>query len=233
MATQARTIKLPSGTEADLAVPAEPVAGGLVIAPDLLGRRELYRELTHRLAIDQNWVVCTPEPFPGQETLTVDERHEAMTTKADGPVVADLVAAAAATGCDQVALLGFCMGGMYTLKALPTGRFVAHVPFYGMIRLPLRWRGDLGPAAAEPIDIVAASERAHRVLAIVGELDPYTPPADIEELRQTPAQVVSYPHAEHGFVHDPHRDAHRPADAADAWARALAFVTDGLLGAFA
>ena len=30
--------------------------------------------------------------------------------------------------------------------------------------------------------------------------------------------------AEHGFVHDPERPAHRPEDAADVWHRALAFL---------
>ena len=37
-------------------------------------------------------------------------------------------------------------------------------------------------------------------------------------------EVVVYPGAEHGFVHDPDRPAHRPDDAADAWRRALAFL---------
>ena len=37
--------------------------------------------------------------------------------------------------------------------------------------------------------------------------------------------VVRYPDAEHGFVHDPDRPAHRPDDAADAWRRAVAFLT--------
>jgi carboxymethylenebutenolidase len=36
---------------------------------------------------------------------------------------------------------------------------------------------------------------------------------------------VEYPDAEHGFVHDPARPAHRPADAADAWRRAIAVLT--------
>ena len=32
--------------------------------------------------------------------------------------------------------------------------------------------------------------------------------------------VVRYPEAEHGFAHDANRPAHRPDDAADAFARA-------------
>ena len=37
-------------------------------------------------------------------------------------------------------------------------------------------------------------------------------------------EVVRYEGADHGFVHDPSRPAHRPDDAADAWSRALAFL---------
>jgi dienelactone hydrolase len=36
---------------------------------------------------------------------------------------------------------------------------------------------------------------------------------------------VRYPDADHGFAHDHSRPAHRPADAADAWARAVAFLS--------
>ena len=55
------------------------------------------------------------------------------------------------------------------------------------------------------------------------------PPADIEALRAAWAdrpdcEIVVYPDADHGFVHDPERPAHRADDAADAWRRALAFL---------
>ena len=63
------------------------------------------------------------------------------------------------------------------------------------------------------------------MLAIVGERDPYTPADAIDELGTTGVTVVRYPEAEHGFVHDPSRPSHRPADAADAWARCRAWIT--------
>jgi carboxymethylenebutenolidase len=112
------------------------------------------------------------------------------------------------------------MGGMYAYKAAGLGHFRRVVPFYGMIRVPPAWAG---PGHGEPLD---ALHRLHAspVLAIIGELDPYTPPADVLDLEKTRARVVRYPEAEHGFVHDPNRPAHRPADAADAWARCFAFL---------
>ena len=66
-------------------------------------------------------------------------------------------------------------------------------------------------------------------LAIFGDADPFTPAADLDALRvawrdRPDCEIVVYPDAEHGFVHDPTRPAHRANDAADAWRRTLAFV---------
>src|SRR5207248_5822764 len=85
-------------------------------------------------------------------------------------------------GVDRVAVLGFCMGGMYTFKAAGTGRFDKAAPFYGMIRLPQNWKG---PGHAEPLDQLRKPGAA-QVLAIIGEVDPYTPPPDVEELQKLP-----------------------------------------------
>ena len=45
-----------------------------------------------------------------------------------------------------------------------------------------------------------------------------------EALAATGATVVHYPDAEHGFAHDSSRPAHRADDAADAFARARAWL---------
>ena len=64
------------------------------------------------------------------------------------------------------------------------------------------------------------------MLAIIGTLDAFTPPVDVDDLEATGATVLRYEGAEHGFVHDASRPAHRPDEAADAWRRAAAFLTD-------
>lgn len=210
-------ITLPSGTPAELARPDGEPTRGLALAPDIMGLRPLFDDLCARLAADYGWAVCAPEPFPGREHLDLKERD--IGSNPDARVLADLAAAADATGCDRVAVLGFCQGGMWAFKAAGVGRFDRAVAFYGMVTIP--WGR---PGHEPPLDYLRRPDRAP-VLALFGGNDPYTPPDDIDALRSLPgAEVVVYEGAEHGFVHDPSRPTHRPADAADAWARVAAFL---------
>ncbi len=210
-------IELSSGTPADL----HPTVGakrGLVIAPDLMGRRKLYDDMAARLAVAQNWNVVVVEPFRDRTftTDTTEERHAVVSELDDDDVVGDLVDAADRLEVEPVALIGFCMGGMYVYKASASLRFDRMVSFYGMIKLPEHWRG---PGQREPLQLLRHTENSADVLAIVGTEDHYTPPDHVEELIDVGVQVVQYQGAEHGFVHDPTRPAHRPEDAADAWSR--------------
>ncbi len=218
---------LPSGTPAALARPADgrtPTLG-LALAPDIGGLRPLFDDLCQRLADEHGWVVCAPEPWPGRESLTLEDRLGSVGTLVDDDVLGDLVAAADVVSAElapgaPVGVLGFCMGGMYALKAAGTGRFHRAVAFYGMIRLPEGWRGE---GQGEPLEALASPE-ACPVLAVVGTEDPYTPRPDVEALEAAGGTVVVYEGAEHGFVHDPSRPAHRPEDAADAWDRAVRWL---------
>ncbi len=126
-----------------------------------------------------------------------------------------------ATGADTVGILGFCMGGMYVLKAVSTGRFHRHCPFYGMIHVPEQWQG---AGQSEPLDLLSTGD-AGSVLAIIGTEDRWTPPDHVDDLEAAGATVVRYEGADHGFVHDASRPAHRPGDAADAWMRVLAWLS--------
>lgn len=214
--------ELPSGTAAELVHPPSGTAGrGLVVVPDVMGMRPLFDDLVARLASENDWSVCTFELYPGREHLAVGDRLEAASTLADGEVLGDAVAAARLTGAATVGIIGFCMGGMYTLKAVATGRFDRHCSFYGMIRVPDSWRG---PGQSEPLDALAAGN-ASSVLAVMGEEDQWTPPEDVKALADTGATVVRYEGADHGFVHDPSRAVHRVGDAADAWERVISWLS--------
>lgn len=216
------TITLPSGAPARRARPTTGDAtAGLVIAPDIGGLRPLFDDLCQRLADENSWVVCAPEPFPGRTTMTLDERMAAVAGLTDDVQVGALVEAADATGVEPVNLIGFCMGGMYTLKGAGTGRFHRCVAFYGMIKVPDNWQSD---GQGEPLDALAAPGAAP-VLAIIGTADPYTPADHVDALEAAGGQVVRYEGAEHGFVHDASRPAHRADDAADAWRRTIEFLT--------
>src|SRR6185369_14723650 len=104
--------------------------------------------------------------------------------------IGDLVAAAHLLDIERVGVLGFCMGGMYTMKAAATGRFDRAAPFYGMIRVPDAWRG---PAQRDALDLLAAAPgSASKVMAIIGTDDPYTPARDVDDLEAAGATVVRY-----------------------------------------
>jgi len=212
-------------------VPEGEAAGGLVLHPDIMGVRPLFDDLCRRLAT-HGLAVCAPEPFARladdeRAALDAPGRLERVKDLDDDAQLGDLQLAAQfvrdADEVDTVAVIGFCMGGMYTLKAAATGAFERAVPFYGMIRVPEAWRG---PGQREPLDSAAD---ACPTLAFFGDQDPWTPSADIDALRRVwegkpEHEIVVYTGADHGFVHDPERPAHRPDDAADAWRRALAFL---------
>lgn len=214
---------LPSGTPVEIARGAGEPSRGLVIAPDIMGLRPLFDDLAARLADEQGWAVAAVEPFPGREALPLEQRMQAVATLHDADTVADLVAAADALDVEPVGVIGFCMGGMWTLKAAATLRFTAAVAFYGMIRNPDHWRTDTN---ADAIDLLRATPgAAGRVLAVIGTADPYTPADQVAELEAAGATIVGYEGAEHGFVHDASRPAHRPDDAADAWRRAIDWLS--------
>lgn len=222
-------IELSSGTPAELAVPDGTPSRGVVLHPDIGGLRPLFDDLCARLAADHGWAVCAPEPFPGREDLPVSERLNVMSGIDDATHLGLLGAAAdllASHGVERCAVLGFCMGGMYALKASAragtpvAGRFDRAVACYGMIRVPDGWRSTV---QQDPIELIRA-HGACPTLAIVGTADPFTPAGDVDDLEATGAEVIRYEGAEHGFVHDPSRDAHRPADAADAWRRIAGFL---------
>jgi len=205
---------------------------GLVIAPDIGGIRPLFEEMAARIAT-RGLAVVVVEPFPRipadrRAALDVESRLAMARDLDDGEQMAALESAAdylvVHDDVQQVSVLGFCMGGYYTLEAASGGRFDRAVAFYGMIRTPEMWEG---PGHTSPLDTAAS---ACPTLAVFGSADIWTPAADIEALRQawsarSDCEVVVIEGAEHGFVHDPDRPAYRPQDAAILWERALAWVT--------
>lgn len=206
--------------------------GGVVLVPDLIGLRPLFEDICRRLAT-HGLTVCAPETFarliPEGGSLDVDQRRVRAAELHDDVVMEDLAEAAdhlvAADGVGSIAVLGFCMGGGFALKAAATGRFERAVAFYPLLRTPTEWAG------GGLRDALALVGEACPSLAILGEVDPYTPPADVDALRNAWAgkpdhKVVVYRAADHAFAHDPERPVHRPDDAADAWHRTLAFLLD-------
>jgi carboxymethylenebutenolidase len=216
------------------AIHAQPADGSealLVLHPDLMGVRPLFDEVCRRVAT-YGFAVCAPEPLarmaPDERAALDAAGRMAHVKELDDELQLDNLTTAAdylATthGGDAVSITGFCMGGMYTLKAAASRRFRRAVPFYGMIRVPDDWRG---PHNRDPLENAAD---VCPTLAIFGDSDPWVPMADIDALREAwrdrpDCEILVYPGADHGFVHDPDRPIHLPDAAADAWQRALAFL---------
>jgi carboxymethylenebutenolidase len=228
------TIRGADGAEVD-AIHARPdgmPVAGLVVHPDIMGVRPLFDDLCRRLAT-HGFAVCCPEPF-ARAPVAVRSDGEPASRMAhvkeldDEVQIGDLEVAAdylvVHDDVREVAVLGFCMGGMQALKAAASGRFDKAVSFYGMIRRPPDW---VGPGTHEPLSTAAD---VCPTLAIIGGRDAFTPEADVAALRaawtaRPDCEIVVYPEADHGFVHAPERPAHRPDDAADAWRRVIAFLT--------
>lgn len=214
-------IELSTGTPAEIVHPqtGRPKAG-IVLVPDIMGLRPLFEEHCARLSKEWKVSVCAPELFPGGDKWGLDQRMKKAKQLSDEDKINDILAAAQRTGCDTVHLVGFCMGGMYALKAAVEDRFTKCVSFYGMIRVPKQWKSK---NQGEPLDLLADRAAMH-VMHICGDNDAYVPVEDIEELKKLGATTVVYKGAEHGFVHDPDRPAHREKDAKDAWAKAKKFL---------
>lgn len=218
-------IQLPSGTAAEL-VEKEGSQRALVVIPDIWGLRPLFVDLCGSLSERTGWTTICFEPFPRQELPGAESpdgmarRSEALAALKDSDVLADAVAAADLTGIKEVSLIGFCMGGMYALKASSTGRFATIVSFYGMAHVPEAWASaDQG----DPIELLGRRGNT-AVMQIAGTEDVFLPASDLLELEAAGVTVRRYEGAEHGFLHDPSRPVHRADYAEDAWARALTFL---------
>jgi carboxymethylenebutenolidase len=206
--------------------------GGLVVVPDLSGLRPLFEDICRRLAT-HGLAVCAIEPFSrliaALGPLDPEARRARAAELYDDVIMEDLAEAAdhltASDHTGGLGVMGFCMGGAYTLKAAATGRFERAVSFYGILRTPKEW------ADGGMTDALDTAASVCPTLAIFGDADPWTPAEDVEALRaawsgRPENKVVVYRGAEHGFVHNPEVPAHRPEDAADAWHRALAFLLE-------
>lgn len=219
--------------EARHARPSGVPLGGVVVVPDIIGLRPLFEDICRRLAT-HGLAVCAVEPFSRMAAaaggrLDIDTRRARAAELYDDVVLEYLAEAAdhlaAADHVDGIAVLGFCMGGSYALKAAATGRFERAVAFYGMVRTPKMW------ADGGQHDALESARSACPTLAIFGDADPWVPADDVDALRRAWAgqpehRIVVYRGADHAFAHDPERPAHRPGDAEDAWHRTLAFLLE-------
>lgn len=243
MAMLPRTMESLVTSEHDLgylAHRADAAQPGVVVIHDVWGLYDHYRDLARRLAGDGfatlavNLYRRTPEP-------KITDPGAWIRALSDPQVIADVqravvfLAAHPAVAGRPIGVVGFCMGGTYTIHAAAGCRGVAAaVPFYGMLS---HEHGLLAPPPGERLDparkprspLQAARDVRCPLLGCFGAEDPYIPTDDVERFDQQldasgqPHEVIVYPGAGHAFVNDTRAEMYRPEAARDAWSRMIAW----------
>lgn len=213
-----------------VAEPEDAPRGAVIVLQEAFGVNEHIRDLCHRFA-DAGYVAVAPHLYhrSGDPELGYDDMQEVMPyimqLQAD-ELEADMTATlehleGRGFSHDQVAAVGFCMGGSLSFVAACYWKLGAAVTFYGggiaQSRFGLPPLFELAPTLQSPW------------LGLYGDLDESIPTAEVEGLRDAvtkaePAtEIVRYPDATHGF-HCDSRSSYHEASATDGWARTLAWI---------
>ena len=175
--------------------------GYIAIAPDL------YSRLGHKITTD-----------PGEAGKLMNALSDSDGLKDLQATIAYLKSAPGVDGA-RIGVTGFCRGGSYALL-LPcvSPDIKAAAPFYGQV-----------PNPDTPLQKLTCP-----ILYIYGEDDGWITKADMQRLTAAlkkynkVGEVKTYPDCQHAFFNDTRKDVYRPAEAKDAWQRALGFFKQHL-----
>lgn len=210
---------------------------GLVLIPDVFGLSPHYRDVAARFAAE-GFATLVIDLYSREGVPDLPDMAAVFACIAalpDTRVLADIDAAVRALAThpavrgDAVGITGYCLGGQYALMAGCTDAAVhACVSWYGM----LRYAETNARKPASPLDL---APRLHcPYLGLFGAEDALIPAADVTALRAilTDAgktfDIQTYAGAGHAFYNDTRPDAFRPAAAADAFQRTVAFLRQHL-----
>jgi carboxymethylenebutenolidase len=190
------------------------------------------KDIVRRLA-KAGYYAIVPDLYTRKADLTkvsnIAEIMPIVNTKYDTELVSDYDATvdfAKATGkadTSRMAITGFCRGGRTTLVyAAANPKLKAAAAWYGAVAGTVN---EYTPKTA--MDRVA--EITVPMLGLYGAKDAGIPVDGVEKFfaalkaAGTPAELVVYPEAGHGFNADFRPDNYRKADSEDAWKRMLAW----------
>jgi carboxymethylenebutenolidase len=220
-------VKFPSGKdtiEGFLAVPEQPGRyPGVIVIHEWWGLNDWVKEQTQKIA-EQGYVVLAVDLYRGKTTTDPNEAHELMRGLPQDRAVRDMQAAfdylAARKDVNgRIGSVGWCMGGGYSLQlAIHQPRLLACVVNYGAL-----------PTDPNDIQQIGAP-----VLGNFGGQDHGITPADVKAFQKSLTalgryvDIKIYDDAGHAFENPNNQAGYKPADAADAWARTIAFLKKAL-----
>lgn len=218
------------------ALPEAP-SPGIVIIHDVWGLYDHYRELAARLS-GEGFLTLALDLYRPLGAVKVEDPGPWMRALSDPDMLARIQVAVDAVRAHplcsgRVGVVGFCMGGTYTiLAAAAVNGIDAAAPFYGILSHQHGLYADpagLDPAKKPREPLAAARDVRCPLSAFFGEEDSLIPLADVDELERTlktlplRTEVTRYPGAGHAFMNDSRPQMYRPEAARDAWARMIEF----------
>lgn len=215
---------------------AMPAKGGpfpvALVAAEIFGLNHYMKDICRRLA-KAGYYAIVPDLYTRKADLTkmtsMAEIRPIVNTKYDTELVADydstveFVRSSFGGDMTRMAITGFCRGGRTPLI------YAAANP---KLKAVVAWYGPVGGTPNEFTPRTAmdrVGEIKVPVLGLYGAKDAGVPIAEVEKFfaalkaAGTPAELVIYPEAGHGFHADFRPDNYRKADAEDGWKRMLAW----------
>jgi carboxymethylenebutenolidase len=227
-AAEGKSVSYKSGDETVQAILYTPQGKGpfpgIIVIHEWWGLNDWIKEQAAKLA-DQGYEALAIDLYRGRVATTSDEAHEIMRGVPEDRAKRDLHAAfeylssQADVKKDRIAAIGWCMGGGYSLDvALAEPTLAADVVNYGHL-------------ATDP-DAIAKIHAP--ILGVFGGQDRGITPDDVHKFEAAMKKegrkidVKIYDDAGHAFENPNNKDGYRPADAADAWNRTVAFLAENL-----
>jgi carboxymethylenebutenolidase len=227
-ASDGKTVSYKSGDETVQGILYTPTGKGpfpgIIVIHEWWGLNDWVKEQATKLA-DQGYEALAIDLYRGRVGTTPEEAHEIMRgvpedrAKRDLGAAFDYLASQPNVKKNRIGAIGWCMGGGYALDvALEEPTLAADVINYGHL-------------ATDPDTLKKINAP---ILGLFGGQDKGITPDDVHkfeaQMKQLGKQIEIkiYDDAGHAFENPNNKAGYRPADAADAWQRTVAFLSENL-----
>lgn len=224
-------VRFGEGAGGPIAMPGGPGPHpAVVVVPAIAGINDYIERVCKRLAT-QGYLAVGLDYYLDRTTPDLSDMSRilaAVASLADDEVVESIQSIVSGLGeradvdADRVGMVGFCIGGTYSvLAASRVDGLACSVGFYGL----LRYQELTENKPRSPLDTVDGLRVP--LLMHYGDDDHLVPSDDVIALqKQTSAsrvEVYRYPGAGHAF-HEDFRDVYRPVAAQTAWLRTTIYL---------